>query len=387
MNCPVCNSTDIVKFFAFANLPQFCNVLWETKEDAHNCGKGDVDLVFCKDCTFIWNSAFDPDKLDYGQEYENSLHFSPRFQEYATSLAERLVSEYNVRDKDIIEIGCGKGDFLLMLAKAGKNRGVGFDKSFQKRDDLNPEDAEIKFVEDFFSAAYADYPVDFLVCRHVLEHIEQPNPFIKEIFEIVKKNRPELFFEVPSGVHTFKNMAVWDIIYEHPNYFTPLSLEYLFEHNGVGVIDIRSEYENQFLSLTGTTAADSSQKDYTVDSQETMLEVVENFKTKFEEKFAAWQKQLADLKQNSQQAVIWGSGSKGVTFLNMLDSTGTIDYAVDINPRKQGKFIPGSGQKIVAPEFLKELKPEVVYIMNPIYKDEIAGMLDKLYDNYKIETV
>jgi len=51
------------------------------------------------------------------------------------------------------------------------------------------------------------------------------------------------------------------------------------------------------------------------------------------------------------------------------------------------KFIPGSGQKIVAPEFLKELKPEVVYIMNPIYKDEIAGMLDQLYDNYKIETV
>lgn len=387
MNCPVCNSADIYKFFSFADLPQFCNVLWGSKEEAEKCGKGDIDLAFCKNCTFIWNTAFDPSKLDYGQEYENSLHFSPRFQQYATSLAERLVSEYNVKDKDIIEVGCGKGDFLLMLARAGNNRGVGFDKSFQKRDDLEIGSAQIEFVEDFFSADYAERPVDFLVCRHVLEHIEQPNPFLDEIISIVKKNKPALFFEVPSGVHTFKNMAVWDIIYEHPNYFTPLALEYLFEQNGVGVIDIRSEYENQFLSLTGSTSNDITKKDYHADSKETMLEVVENFKINFEQKFSDWQNQLETLKQNSQKAVIWGSGSKGVTFLNMLSTAGTIDYAVDINPRKQGKFIPGSGQKIVAPEFLKELKPEVVYIMNPIYKDEIAGMLNQLYDNYKIETV
>lgn len=387
MNCPVCNSTNLLNFFAFADLPQFCNVLWESKKTAHNCGKGDIDLTFCKDCTFIWNASFDPDKLDYGQEYENSLHFSPRFQKYATSLAQRLVDEYNVKNKNIIEIGCGKGDFLLMLAKAGGNRGIGFDKSFQKREDLEIGDAEIEFVEDFFSVDYADKPVDFLVCRHVLEHIQQPNPFLKDIINIVKESNPDIFFEVPSGVHTFKNMAVWDIIYEHPNYFTPLSLEYLFEQNGVNVIEVRSEYENQFLSITGATADNKSKKEYAVETNEAMLNVVEDFKNRFEEKFSLWQKQLASLKNNNKKAVIWGSGSKGVTFLNMLDTAGIIDYAVDINPRKQGKFIPGSGQEIVSPEFLKELKPDLVYIMNPIYKDEIAGMLDKLYDNFKIETV
>ena len=64
--------------------------------------------------------------------------------------------------------------------------------------------------------------------------------------------------------------------------------------------------------------------------------------------------------------------------MNKFDQEGLIRYAVDINPRKQGMFVAGSGQEIVPPEFLRVYQPDVVIIMNRNYEDEIAGQLAQL---------
>jgi hypothetical protein len=76
--------------------------------------------------------------------------------------------------------------------------------------------------------------------------------------------------------------------------------------------------------------------------------------------------------------VIWGSGSKGITFLNMLETADGIEYAVDINPRKQGMYITGSGQRIVPPAFLAEYQPDAVIVMNPLYIDEIKANVEEM---------
>ena len=68
--------------------------------------------------------------MEYTQSYENSLHFSPGFQKFAADLADRLITRYNLRGKDVIDIGCGKGDFLKLICARGGNRGVGFDPSY-----------------------------------------------------------------------------------------------------------------------------------------------------------------------------------------------------------------------------------------------------------------
>ncbi len=57
---------------------------------------------------------------------------------------------------------------------------------------------------------------------------------------------------------------------------------------------------------------------------------------------------------------------------------GQIEYAVDINPFKQGMYLAGTGQKVVGPEFLKEYRPDAVIAMNPIYCEEIQRELDAL---------
>ena len=75
---------------------------------------------------------------------------------------------------------------------------------------------------------------------------------------------------------------------------------------------------------------------------------------------------------SNKRVVAWGAGSKGVTFLNILETKDQIPYIVDINPRKKGMFVAGSGQEIIDPDSLADFKPDIVILMNPIYKDEIS---------------
>jgi hypothetical protein len=76
--------------------------------------------------------------------------------------------------------------------------------------------------------------------------------------------------------------------------------------------------------------------------------------------------------------VIWGSGSKGVSFLTTMGIGDEIGCVVDINPYRQGKFMPGSGHEIVPPDELKRYRPELVIVMNPAYVREIGADLEKM---------
>jgi ABC-type Fe3+-hydroxamate transport system substrate-binding protein len=100
----------------------------------------------------------------------------------------------------------------------------------------------------------------------------------------------------------------------------------------------------------------------------------ENYRRKRDE----WQQRLEGMKAAGKRVVVWGAGSKGVTFMNALDAGNVIEYVVDINPRKQGKYVSGAGQEIVSPEFLQAYRPDVVIIMNANYREEIGRMLEEV---------
>jgi ABC-type Fe3+-hydroxamate transport system substrate-binding protein len=81
---------------------------------------------------------------------------------------------------------------------------------------------------------------------------------------------------------------------------------------------------------------------------------------------------------DGQTVVIWGGGSKGVAYLLALELGDTVRYAVDINPHKQGKYLAGSGVLVVGPEELREIRPDLVILMNSIYVDEVRADLERL---------
>ena len=104
----------------------------------------------------------------------------------------------------------------------------------------------------------------------------------------------------------------------------------------------------------------------------------EVFAENHQRKLENWRRTLQALREHGRTAVVWGAGSKGVTFLNALGTGDLIRYVVDLNPRKQGRFIAGTGQEIVAPEFLQGRAVDCVILMNPIYEKEVRERLRSL---------
>jgi len=253
--CPVCGNARTIEMVRIAGMPLHANLLWDSRESAVGCPKGDIHLTGCPGCDHVFNPAFDPARMEYTERYENSLFFSPQFQSYAESLAASLVRRHDLRSKDIIEIGCGKGDFLKLICGLGGNRGVGFDRSYEP--DLDPERPPgVTFVRDFYGEQYAHYPADLICCRHVLEHIADPVRFLGELRSAIgNRLGTKVFFEVPNGLYSFHDLGIWDIIYEHFSYFTETSLATLFRNAGFRVLETGLEYDNQFLWIEALPCA------------------------------------------------------------------------------------------------------------------------------------
>jgi FlaA1/EpsC-like NDP-sugar epimerase len=95
-------------------------------------------------------------------------------------------------------------------------------------------------------------------------------------------------------------------------------------------------------------------------------------------KLAEWRRKLGQLREQGRSAVVWGAGSKGVTFLNAVQAGDLIHYVVDLNPRKHGRFIAGAGQEIVPPHFLKGRPVDVIILMNPVYEKEVRELVSSL---------
>ena len=84
------------------------------------------------------------------------------------------------------------------------------------------------------------------------------------------------------------------------------------------------------------------------------------------------------MKRDNTRAIPWGAGERGIGFLSSLNIQDLMPFIVDINPDRIGKYLPGTGQKVVPPGFLTEYKPDVIIVTNPTYETEIKEHARKL---------
>ncbi|HXE13964.1 MAG TPA: class I SAM-dependent methyltransferase [Bryobacteraceae bacterium] len=372
-NCPNCLAGEMKLFYEVPDVPVHSVLLMPTREVAVTFPKRDIALGFCRHCGFIGNTVFDPAVHNYSGQYEETQGFSPTFQAFHRRLAQSLIDDYDLRGKTVVEIGCGKGEFLTLLCEMGQNRGIGFDPAFVA--ERNPAGAEldVQFIADFYSEKYTDVSADFFCCKMTLEHIPNTAEFVGMVRRAIG-DRPEslVFFQIPDMHRILRNLAFWDIYYEHCSYFTPPSLIWLFEQAGFAVEKVWTDYEDQYLMITARPVAnklDTSRFDPTV--VERVAEDIEHFLTHQSALIEKWKGNITSFRKQNKRAVVWGSGSKGVAFLTALKLNGSIEYVVDINPFRQGKFMAGTGQEIVGPKFLEQYQPDVAIAMNPIYQNEI----------------
>lgn len=382
--CPVCCSGSVRPLAEPVMMPVYCNLLWPSRDAALEAPKAAIHLGVCKECSHVYNMAFDPELIDYTTSYENSLFYSPRFVEYAHDLAAYVVERHDLRDRTIVEIGCGSGDFLRLLCEEGGNRGIGFDPGHKPSNEVKQSRAQLRFRREFYSERNAEKGADLICCRQVLEHVASPRDFLDSlkvtIDDIVNTS---LFFEVPNVLLILEGMSIWDIIYEHFSYFGAGSLARLFSACGFSVENINETFDGQYLCIDARRGG-RAHTTKTLENQAAaeVIRLASDFATRCESKVEGWRRRLQLMADSGTKVVVWGAGSKGVTFLNAMDARCTgersLAFVVDANERKQGHFVAGTGQEIVPPEFMREYRPDVVIVMNPAYMSEIGRTLDDL---------
>ncbi len=345
-------------------------------------------MGFCRSCGFIYNLAFDPNVLEYSSRYEATQSYSSSFNAFHRGLAEQLIERYDLRNKDVIEIGCGQGEFLSLLCEIGGNRGVGFDPVYNDERVEQQANGSIIFIKDFYSEKYAHFHADFVCCKMTLEHIQDTAKFVGMIGRVLEdKSNVTVFFQVPDVVRILREMAFWDIYYEHCSYFSLGSLARLFRKNGFDVINLERAYDDQYLMITvkpGTGMNALLEKENDLSG---LNRYIARFVDEHDHKLDEWRKKLTDIRKNGKRIVIWGASSKAVAFLTNLKVSDDIQYAVDINPHKTGTYIAGTGQEIVAPEFMVDYRPDVAIVMNPIYIEEIKGIIKGMGVNTELISI
>lgn len=382
--CPSCGGSDVRSFYSLANVPAHSCLMMSSRREALEFPRGDVELGFCGGCGFIANVRFDPALERYSPAYEETQAYSPRFLRFLDEIWDDQIARFELGPgMAALEIGCGKGEFLVGLCERSGCGGIGLDPGYRPERTRSSAADRIRFIRDFYGPKYSHLHADYVCCRHTLEHIAPVHDFVRLVRQTIGDRRHvNVFFELPDMERVLQEGAFWDIYYEHCSYFTRGSLARLFRSAGFDVHRLYKAYDDQYLMLEAQPALRTT--DALLPQENDLARVtalVARFERQVKERLQSLSDALARHRELGHRLAIWGSGSKCVSLISSLalspeaaSGAGAgpeLVAVVDINPHKHGKFLAGSGLEIVSPDALRALRPEVVLVMNSIYGDEI----------------
>ena len=326
---------------------------------------GALSLRRNKALDFVENAAFDPGLAVYDTDYQNNQSLSPKFFGHLDDVLGLLKASYPAGAR-LVEVGCGKGYFVELIQADGTFSIEGFDGAYEGG---NPA------IGKRYLTADDSLTADLVILRHVLEHIRKPHEFLgllKKIF-----GDADTYIEVPDFDWITKNHAFFDITYEHVNYFSPRSLTFLFsEHRKKGLM-FDGQYQFILASL-GKLQVEKFSDAYTI---------ADNWDVhRFEDFFPEFRARIEQISRAADQPgsclYIWGAATKGVMFCHHLkelapDLFDKIKGAIDINPKKVGRYLPSSKLPVLDPETFSTISrgDEIVLIANPNYEAEICATL------------
>jgi SAM-dependent methyltransferase len=330
--------------FQMESLPVFQNKVFATAAAALACPRGDLQLRQDESTGIVANAAFDPALVEYDEDYQNEQGHSAVFRTHLRDIAE-LVGTH-ARAGSVVEIGCGKGTFLELLQSRGLDV-VGMDPAYEG---INHSIRKESFMPG------TSVRGEVLVLRHVLEHVQSPLDFLA-LLRQANGGTGLIYIEVPCLDWIAANQAWFDLFYEHVNYFRLQDFERMFDR----VIEVRRTFGGQYLSVVADLAS----------LRQTLPQAsVFSFPTSFTRARDAMAARLRE----GRPCLVWGASSKGVIFALHMARVGTpVRRITDINPSKQGMFLPAVGLQVQPPESALDALPpgSDVLVMNPNYLAEV----------------
>ena len=319
--------------------------LFTSYKKAISCPVGEIRLVQDLKTGLVFNESYGPQMIKYDSSYISDSSYSFVYRDHLKDV-KKIIEDSLGRDK-LVEIGCGQGFFLEML-QADSFVITGFDPAYRGKNQ--------NIVKELFypnsSKLYKG-----IIMRHVLEHI--PNPF-NFLLQLRNKNGGGglIYIEVPCFDWICKKKNLHDICYEHVNYFRMKDFEKMFGR----LILKKYLFGGQYLGIVADLST----------IQKPVINDVDKIYFPNNPFEGLYEKNLC-----KDPVCIWGAGSKGVTYSLLRKKINLrVDYVVDNDKNKQGKFLPITGLKVLSPKlFFKEVKKNcTIYIMNSNYFEEIKKL-------------
>jgi SAM-dependent methyltransferase len=241
------------------------------------------------------------------------------------------------------------------------------------------------FGRDTASTLAGESAADLLIGNNVLAHVPDLNDFIAGM-KVLLKPGGVITMEFPHLMRLIDDNQ-WDTIYhEHFSYFSFLTVSRAFQTHGLRLFDVQElPTHGGSLRVYGCHADDSAKPDSDAarelrqrerDAGYERLDTYLGYGRRVEANKRQILSFLIDLKQRDLRIAGYGAPAKGNTMLNYCGlRRDFIDYTCDLNPNKQGHFLPGSHIPILAPEVISKDQPDVVLILPWNLKDEIAAQL------------
>lgn len=339
----------IRELYRIEQLPVFQNRMYESAAEAQGCPRGDVRLVQNTTTGLIYNADFRPELLDYDENYQNEQAVSPLFREHLDKVAG--IVERTMGRNGLIEVGCGKGFFLETMATRGVEI-AGFDPAYEGS---NPLIRRHAFEPGVGMSAHG------LVLRHVLEHMADPFTFLEQLRD-ANGGKGLIYVEVPCFDWIVAHRAWFDIFYEHVNYFRLSDFNHMFSR----IAESGHLFGGQYLYVIADLASLRKPKADTND----FVSLPGDFQRGV----------TADI--TNGPVAVWGGASKGVVFSLLRSRLGRpVGMVIDINPAKQGKYLPATGIRVCSPaEGLAKLAAgATIFVMNSNYLEEIKQMSNNAY--------
>ena len=312
-------------------------------------------LYFCEDCGFIQIIDMIPADLLYKEYFTLS---SWKHQPHIPGLIEILKEKTGLsKDSRILEVGSNDGIFLEALKQQGYERAVGIEPAADACKVALKND--IKTIASYFTTEAAKEFVkehgkcDLFISRHNLEHIQDLKAF-KEAMRIVLDPGSFVLFEVPNFSSNLKNRdySLWE---EHVNYFTSETLNRFLEEAGIKVIHEHNLlFSGESLIIIGQYLGKEGLDESSQDNIKVLRGKIRDYAGKWPEFRQEFIGYLKNQKAKGKKIAIYGAGARLCSLVNFTGIGPYIEFVVDDQREKQGKFMPGSKLEILPSAALSE---------------------------------
>lgn len=317
----------------------------------------------CAKCGLIQHNL---EPVSYYKEVIRAVAFSPEMGMFRLEQLGGWIYRNHLQNKKILEVGCGKGEYIDLLQKAGASNVIGLE--FSESNIAGANNAGFKVQQGYLDAGFespANFHFDAFAIFSFLEHWPNPNEGLSILHSLLSDGASGLV-EVPNFELILSKGLYSEFTTDHIFYFDKKSFSFLMEKNGFEVISIESIWYDYILSAEVRKKSSLDTTNF-LKIQNSVKSQLNNFIDQFD----------------ANQVAIWGAGHQALAVIAMAGIAPRIKYVIDSAPFKQGKYTPATHLPIVSPESVLDDPVRSVVIMAAGYSDEVASIIRSKYQMIK----